>query len=478
MAGIYFILLSLLILCLAGFWLLFKKAGRPGWEALAPVYSAYVMLKIGGRPVWWLLWFFVPVINAIAAVVIYTDFVKSYGKFTIRQQAAAILLPFVFLPKWGFEKRTQYLGPSASRDFKQSRYQQLKKSPVREWVEVILFALLATTLIRTFFIEAYLIPSASMENSLLTGDYILVSKVNYGARFPMTPVSFPFAHNTLPLIYTKAYWDGIQLPFYRFPGLGNVKKGDVVIFNYPMDADSPYYRPVDKRENFIKRCVAGPGDTVRIINAQLYINGKKAPEPAEGQQAYIVHTDGKPLDTMFTHNLHIDIKHKYGRTSYEMLMTRQAAIQLEKHPGINNVIEYYQSVAGYNPGIFPHDRHFNWTLDNLGPIIVPKKGWTVELNELTIPMYKRIIGVYENNRIKVSENAISINGKTATEYTFKQDYYWMMGDNRHNSEDSRFWGFVPEDHIVGKALFIWMSTDENESFLHQTRWGRIFKGIK
>jgi len=474
----YVILALLGFFCLAGFWLLFKKAGRPGWEALIPVYSVYVMLKISGRPIWWLLWFFVPVINAIAAVVIYTDFIKSYGKFTIRQQAAAILLPFVFLPKWGFEKRTQYLGPSASSEFKQARHQQLKKSPAREWTEVILFALLATTLIRTFFIEAYLIPSPSMESSLLTGDYLLVSKVNYGARFPITPVSFPFAHNNLPLIYTRSYWDGLQLPYYRFPGLSEVKRGDVIVFNYPMDADSPYYRPVDKRENFIKRCVAIPGDTVRIINAQLYVNSKKSPEPDEGQQAYIVHTDGKPLDSLFIRSLHIDVKIKYSSRDYEMLMTRQAARQMQKHPGINNVIEYYQSVSGYNPGIFPHDKHFNWTLDNLGPIIIPKKGWTVKLDELTIPMYKRAIGVYENNKVKIAGNTIFINGKKATEYTFKQDYYWMMGDNRHNSEDSRFWGFVPEDHIVGKALFIWMSTDETAGFLHQTRWGRIFKGIR
>ncbi len=474
----YVILALFGFLCLAGLWLLFKKAGRPGWEAVIPVYSVYVMLKISGRPAWWLLWFFVPVINAIAAIVIYTDFVKSFGKFTIRQQAAAILLPFVFLPKWGIEKRTQYWGPSTSSAFKQARHQQLKKTPAREWTEVILFALLATTLIRTFFIEAYLIPSPSMESSLLTGDYLLVSKVSYGARFPITPLSFPFAHNTLPLIYTKAYWDGLQLPYYRFPGLSEVKRGDVIVFNYPMDADSPYYRPVDKRENFIKRCVAIPGDTVRIINALLYVNSKKSPEPAEGQQAYIVHTNGKPLDSLVICNLHIDVKLKYSSKDYEMLMTRQAARQLQTQPGINNVIEYYQSVTGYNPGIFPHDKHFTWTLDNLGPIIIPKKGWTVKLDEITIPMYKRAIEVYEANKVKIAGNTIFINGKKATEYTFKQDYYWMMGDNRHNSEDSRFWGFVPEDHIVGKALFIWMSTDETAGFLHQTRWGRIFKRIK
>jgi len=476
--GTYIILCPFIILCLAGYWKLFEKAGRPGWQALVPIYSIYVMLKISGRPVWWLFWLIVPVFNVIVGIGIYMDFVKSFGKFTIRQQAAAFLLPFIFLPKWGFEKRTQYLGQSAAIGFKEEHRNNLTKSPTREWTEAILFAMLAATLIRTFFIEAYVIPSGSMESSLLVGDYIFVSKVNYGPRMPITPVSFPFAHQTMPLINTKAYWDGLKLPYFRLPGLSHVKKGDVVVFNYPMDADSPFYRPVDKRENYIKRCQAEPGDTLMLINAQVYINGKKAPNPTNGQPAYIVHTNGKPLDSLFLRELHVDVRQKIGGNDFEMLMSRQSAKKLATNPNVKSVNEYYQNVSGFDASIFPHDKHFRWTVDNLGPIIIPKKGWTVKLDELTIPMYKRAIEVYEYNKVKVVDNEIFINGKKATTYTFKQDYYWMMGDNRHNSEDSRFWGFVPEDHIVGKALFIWMSTDETANILHQTRWGRIFRGIK
>ncbi|MDB4921606.1 signal peptidase I [Mucilaginibacter sp.] len=469
---------AFVVLLLTGCWKLFQKAGRAGWEALIPFYSTYIMLKLTGRPAWWLFWLFIPVFNVIVGIGIYIDFVKSYGKFTIRQQAAAILLPVLFLPKWGFEKRTQYLGQSASIGFKEKHQEKLVKSPAREWTEAILFAIVAATLIRTFFIEAYVIPTGSMESSLLIGDYLFVSKVNYGPRTPITPVSFPFAHHTMPLINTKAYWDGIKLPYFRLPGLSDVKKGDVVVFNYPMDADSPYYRPVDKRENFIKRCQATPGDALRIINAQVYINSKKMPNPTDGQPAYIVQTNGTSIDSLVLRELHIDVRAQYDGNNYEMLMTRQSAKKLNADPNIKSVTEYFQPLYTYDPQIFPHDSQFKWNVDNLGPIIIPKKGWTVTLDNLTIPVYKRAIEVYEYNKVKISGNDIIINGKKAATYTFKQDYYWMMGDNRHNSEDSRFWGFVPEDHIVGKALFIWMSTDETADFLHQTRWRRIFKWIK
>lgn len=473
----YAIATIVVVLYATGFWKLFEKAGRPGWQALIPVYGVYIMLKLTGRPAWWLIWIFIPVFNVIAGIGIYTDFIKSYGKFTFREHAAALLLGFIYLPVWGFDKTTQYLGPSVQPGFKVKHRQLLQKTSAREWTEAILFAVVAATLIRTFFIEAYVIPSGSMESSLLIGDYLFVSKVNYGARVPITPVSFPFAHHTMPLINTKAYWDGVKLPYFRLPGLGHVKKGDVVVFNYPMDADSPFYRPVDKRENFIKRCQAAPGDTLRLINAQVYINGKKMLNPADGQSAFIVHTNGAPLDSLLLWQLHIDQRQQFGNNDYELLMTRQSAEKLRADANVKSITEYFQPVFTYDPQIFPHDEHFRWNVDNLGPVIIPKKGWTVTLDSLTIPLYKRAIEVYENNRVSASGNTMVINGKKAATYTFKQDYYWMMGDNRHNSEDSRFWGFVPEDHIVGKALFIWMSTDETDSFLHQTRWSRILKWI-
>jgi signal peptidase I len=293
----------------------------------------------------------------------------------------------------------------------------------------------------------------------------------------MTPLSFPFAQNTMPLIGTKSYSDIIKLPYYRLPGFSDVKKGDVVVFNFPVQTDSPYFRPVDKADNYIKRCQATPGDTLSIINAQVFVNGKAMPNPEHGQPSYIVQTDGNPINPQILTDLHIFPASQYGQNDYEMLMTRQSAAALKNYANIKSVTEYFQPKGIFNPEEFPHDPHLKWNVDNYGPIIVPKAGWTVKLDSLTFPIYRRVIQVYENNTLGIEGNDIVINGKKTNTYSFKQNYYWMMGDNRHNSEDSRFWGFVPEDHIVGKALFIWMSTDSAGSFLNSIRWSRIFKGI-
>jgi signal peptidase I len=467
----------LVILPIVGLYKLFEKAGRPGWEAIIPVYNWYIMLKLSGRPVWWIILMLIPGINILIGIGILVDFLKSYGKFSLTEQAAGILLEFIFLPKWGFDKETKYIGPSASEDFKEKHQKALKKSPAREWTEAIIFAVVAATLIRTFFIEAYVIPSGSMESTLLVGDYLFVSKINYGPRIPMTPVAFPFAQHTMPLIGTKSYSDIIKLPYYRLPGLSDVKKGDVVVFNYPMEADSPFSRPVDKRENYIKRCQATPGDTLSIANAQVYVNGRAMPNPPQSQPSFVVHTDGTPINPQVITDLHIFIARQISATDYEMLMTRQSAATLKGYSNIKSVNEYFEPKDTFNPEEFPHDPHLKWNVDNYGPIIIPKKGWTVKLDSLTFPVYRRAIQVYENNKLEIDGNDIVINGKKTKTYTFKQNYYWMMGDNRHNSEDSRFWGFVPEDHIVGKALFIWMSSDSSASFLNSIRWNRIFKGI-
>jgi signal peptidase I len=469
--------LVLVILPYVGLWGLFKKAGVPGLLALIPICNCYYMIKLSGRPIWWLIWLFIPGINFLVGIGILVDFLKSYGKFTFREIAAGIVLEFIYLPKWGFDKETKYLGPSASEDFREEYDKQLRKSSAREWTEAIVFAVVAATIIRTFFIEAYVIPSGSMESTLLVGDYLFVSKVNYGPRLPMTPLSFPFAQNTMPLIGTKSYSDIIKLPYYRLPGFSDVKKGDVVVFNFPVQTDSPYYRPVDKADNYIKRCQATSGDTLSIINAQVFVNGKVMPNPEHGQPSYIVQTDGNPINPQVLTDLHIFQASQYGQNDYEMLMTRQSAAALKNYANIKSITEYFQPKGVFNPEAFPHDPYLKWNVDNYGPIIVPKAGWTVKLDSLTFPVYRRVIQVYENNKLEIEGNDIVINGKKTNTYTFKQNYYWMMGDNRHNSEDSRFWGFVPEDHIVGKALFIWMSTDSAGSFLNSIRWSRIFKGI-
>jgi signal peptidase I len=359
------------------------------------------------------------------------------------------------------------------------RDKTVKKSAAREWTDAIIFAVIAATLIRTFFIEAYTIPTPSMERSLLVGDFLFVSKVNYGARTPMTPVAFPFAHHTMPLINTKAYWDGIKLPYYRLPGLSEVKKGDVVVFNYPMDADSPLYRPVDKRENYIKRCQGTPGDTLKLIDAQVYVNGKAAPNPPEGQTNYIVQTANNEL----LNSKAIDELHITNDDPSYLTMTKESAATLKGFSNVKVLMPDIKAKNTIDPQIFPnsqafnHSHLYNWNVDNFGPVIIPKKGWTVKLDSLTLPIYKRVITVYENNKLEIKGNDIFINGQKTDSYTFKMNYYWMMGDNRHNSLDSRYWGFVPEDHIVGKALFIWMSWDDNGNFLNKIRWSRLFRGI-
>jgi signal peptidase I len=361
---------------------------------------------------------------------------------------------------------------------KKSNEPQKKKSAAREWGDAILFAVIAATLIRTLFIEAYTIPTESMERSLLVGDFLFVSKVNYGARTPMTPIAFPFAHHTMPIIGTKAYWDGIKLPYYRLPGLSNIKKGDVVVFNYPMEADSPYYRPVDKRENYIKRCQGTPGDTLSIVDAQVFVNGVANVSPPESQINYIVQTNGTEVNPKLVEELHITPSSSPYNS--DPTMTKASAEALKKFSNITLVKPHIapKDSVEYDGQVFPGDKsHLKWNQDNYGPVIVPKKGWTVKLDSLTLPFYKRVITVYEGNKLDVKGNDILINGAKTNSYTFKMNYYWMMGDNRHNSYDSRFWGFVPEDHIVGKALFVWMSWDDNANFLNKIRWNRLFMGI-
>jgi len=358
-----------------------------------------------------------------------------------------------------------------------------KKSKTREWVDAIVFAVIAATLIRTFFIEAYVIPTPSMERSLLVGDFLFVSKINYGARIPMTPIAFPFAHHTMPLIGTKAYWDGWELPYYRLPGLQSIKRGDVVVFNYP--ADTINNRPVDKRENYIKRCQGIAGDTLSVVDAQVYVNGKAAPNPPGEEMEYSYQTTGEGLNPEILDELHV--------TTYEgheyPAMTQESANTMKGYSNVKNFMPA-TTPKGVSEDVFPRgntsvlDPHvrirvpdYHWNVDNYGPIIIPKKGWTVKLDSLTFPIYERAIEVYENNKLEVNNGAIFINGKQTDTYTFKMNYYWMMGDNRHDSEDSRYWGFVPEDHIVGKALFIWMSWDDNASFFGKIRWSRLLNGI-
>ena len=472
----YIIFIILTAISLFGLWKLFIKAGRQGWEAIVPFYREYVFAQLTGRPNWWVFLLIVPIVNIFIFYGLYLDFIKAFGKRRFWENAAAVVVPFIVLPIWANDPTVKYLGKSATAEFKQ-KY-PYKKSFAREWADAIIFATVAASLIRGFLIEAYMIPTGSMERTLLVGDFLFVSKLNYGPRIPMTPIAFPFAHHTMPIFGGKAYSELIELPYKRLPGFQDIKRNDVVVFNYPMEADEPYNRPIDKRENYIKRCVGMPGDTISIKDAVLYVNGKLGFQPPEAQLSYLVYTDGSGLNPQRLKDKRLE-NYYNGQEPYVILMTKDEAEDVKSWSNVKEVIPNIQKPGRSESAedTFPNNPHYDWNYDNFGPLIIPKKGWTVQLNEMTLPLYRRAISVYEGNTLEEKADGIYINGALASNYTFKMDYFWMMGDNRHNSLDARSWGFVPEDHIVGKALFIWMSHDEDGTFLSKIRWNRLFRGI-
>ncbi|WP_084163831.1 signal peptidase I [Olivibacter sitiensis] len=351
-----------------------------------------------------------------------------------------------------------------------------KKSKTREWADAMVFAVIAATFVRTFFIEAYAIPTGSMEKSLLVGDYLFVSKMHYGARLPITPIAFPFAHNTMPLVGSKSYWDGLKLPYKRLPGLQPIRRNEPVVFNLPSDGGAPNYHPVDRKENYIKRAVGIPGDTLVITKATVFVNGQASPIPATGQYLYSVYTDGNSLNPQRLHDLRIDVA--YSSPEYlEMFLTPTLAGTISNWSGVTRVEMIRKPKGNGEWNIFP-DSSLHWNQDEYGSFIVPKKGWTTPLDAKTVTLYKKAISEYEGHRLEKRADGYYIDDRKATHYTFAMDYYWMMGDNRHNSLDSRYWGFVPEDHIVGKPLFVWLSLDEAGSLFEKIRWERFFMPIK
>ena len=386
-----------------------------------------------------------------------------------------------------------------------------KQTKVVEWVDAIIFAVIAATFIRMFFIEAYTIPTSSMEKSMLIGDYLFVSKLSYGPKMPNTPLSFPFVHHTMPLSTSqKSYVEWIKNPYKRIAGFGNVKNNDVVVFNFPEGdtvavkvQNQSYYqlvreygrdrvwkeketfgdiiaRPVDKRENYIKRCVGIAGDVLQYKNGQLFVNGKEQQHFPGMQYDNIVTTDGTGINKRTLDQMKIAEadRHMYSNTQYLFPLTLENEQKLKAMKNVTAVQRTLIPAANWDKNIFPFSDKYQWNVDNFGPIEIPKKGQTVKLTMDNLPMYQRIIDLYEANDLKVKDSIIYINGAKADSYTFKMNYYWMMGDNRHNSADSRYWGFVPEDHVVGKAVFIWLSMDKDQPFYNKVRWSRLFSFVR
>lgn len=349
-----------------------------------------------------------------------------------------------------------------------------RKSVWREWMDAIIFAVIAATIIRTFFIEAYTIPTPSMEKSLLVGDFLFVSKVSYGARVPMTPLSFPFAHHTMPVFGGKSYLEWIKIGYHRLPGFGHVKRGDCVVFNWPAENEG---RPIDKKENYIKRCIGEAGDTITIRERQVYINSTIFTNPEFSQSSYHVVTDGTGFSENAISRLGLRDGEAISPVEFNFHLTNKEADEMKAFGNVKRIDANTVPKDVYQDFIFPFDSKYHWNVDNFGPLYIPKKGATIKIDTSNISVYRKVIGEYEQNKLEERNGQIIVNGQPITSYTFKLNYYFMMGDNRHNSADSRFWGFVPEDHIVGKAVFIWMSWDTNGTFLNKIRWKRLFHTI-
>lgn len=396
---------------------------------------------------------------------------------------------------------------------KKTKEENKKKKPVwREWFDAALFAVVAATIIRMFLIEAYTIPTGSMEGTLKVNDYLFVNKLSYGPRLPNTPLSFPLVHNTMPLTGGKSYSEAVHWKYHRLPGFGHVKANDVVVFNFPNndttileDPSQDYYnyvrqlgwqnvqdqytvitRPVDKRENYIKRCVGAPGDKIEVRNGILFRNDAEAPLFAHQRTEYEVAGTTK-LNAEFMEDNYILFKGDDPERQVSVYeMEYEVATKVKALTGVTDVRPYCKlGPAQLGQAIdvtFPYDtENFKWNQDNFGPLVIPKKGTTVTLTAQNIALYRRLIKVYEENANYIEKDGIPyIDGKAISTYTFKMDYYWMMGDNRHNSADSRFFGFVPEDHIVGKASFVWLSYGGQNAGVYNKpglRWGRMLRTV-
>ena len=477
---------------------MFKKAGIDGWKALIPFYNTWCIVEKIKLKKWWFFFQLVPIAGQFVTIWITIKWVEHFGRFDFLHHAMTVFFPFIYFPLLGFSKNEKFAGELVVNNY--------RKSASREWIDAAAFAIVAASLIRTFVFEAYTIPTPSMEKTLLVNDFLFVSKSAYGPRIPNTPIAMPFVHHTMPWVNAKSYSEWIKIPYTRWFSK-NVTRNDAVVFNFPANdtlindeenfgSKITYYqavremgrervwqnygdliisRPVDKRENFIKRCVAIAGDTLEIKNAVLYLNGAAQPFPAESELYYTVQSSS-PLDEeqLQSFGIHTDPDlHEFMAFNNGMYIINMTQAEKKKVAALKNVIKVDIQINPVSNDLYPYyDTTAHWSVDNFGPLWVPKKGVAISLTPDNYIRYERCIRTYEGNVLENKNGKIYLNGIEATNYTFKFNYYWLMGDNRHNSLDSRYWGFVPEDHVVGKASLIWFSWEKGP------RWKRLFNVIR
>ena len=515
-------------LIFAGSQKLFRLAGVPGWHAIIPFYNIIKHLDIIQRPRWWIILVFIPVINLLMIPVVWVEFIKRFNHNSKIDRILVILtLGFYFFYISYVSSKTKLVKEISFSGFERS-------------IGSFIFAIVIATIVHNYFLQPFVIPTGSLEKTLRVGDFLLVSKFHYGARVPSTVVTLPMVHDTIPIIKTRSYLKSPQLPYIRIPGFQEIKNNDIVVFNWPADTVRRFFvkekgviKPRDKKSNYVKRALGIPGDTIEIKDGVIFINGKKnvLPDRAKpiftynirsekgvssnklkeigiegfirkfiinnltprsyeeisnyilsisntNDNEYLVYTDdsGIPLSIIRDNNIIIS---ELIDSKKEISLTYEDAFKIENSNLFDTIYRVTQSKGVSNLNFFPNNNNFKWNNDYLGPIYIPKKGDQIDLSLDNLPLYKKIIKDYEFNDIEISNGRIIINSEEQDSYTFKQDYYWMMGDNRYNSEDSRVWGFVPFDHVLGKPVFIWMSIDglfngiQNWKF----RWDRIFTTI-
>lgn len=472
-----------------GTWKLYLKADRQAWEAFVPVYNAVILMKIINRPWWWTILLFLPIVNLIMFPVVWVETARSFGKNSTTDTILAIV-------SLGFYN--YYLNYALDLEHVKDRSLH-PKTAAGDWISSILFAIVAATIVHTYFIQPYTIPTSSLEKSLLVGDFLFVSKFHYGARVPMTTIAAPMVHDTIPFIKKKSYLyndhlekkntafvNKLSLPYLRLPGFQKIKRNDIVVFNWPVDTmlnmrytDRNHYKPIDKKTNYVKRAVGIPGDSLEVRDGYVYINGEQnqLPDRAKLQFSYKIETNDGPFNNdQLTKRYGITDLPQYNQDyslCYFPGLTDETLSQFKNHPNVKNIESLKREPGQREKSVFPHDPNYHWNNDFFGPIYIPEAGATINLNLEVLPLYKRLITEYEDNTLDIKGNQIYINGEVASTYTFKKDYYWMMGDNRHNSQDARSWGFVPFDHVVGKPVFIWMSWDR----FGKPRWERFFTTV-